>query len=69
MRFYDEITITVQSGKGGDGVVTGRREAGVPLGGPSGGNGGDGGSIILQASKDENTLQTYRYKASFKAKP
>lgn len=69
MRFYDEITITVQSGKGGDGTVTWRREAGVPLGGPSGGNGGDGGSVILQASKDENTLQAYRYKANFKAKP
>lgn len=69
MRFYDEITITVQSGKGGDGVATWRREAGVPLGWPSGGNGGDGGSIILQASKDENTLQAYRYKANFKASP
>lgn len=69
MRFYDEITITVQSGKWGDGTVTGRREAGVPLGGPSWGNGGSGGSIILQASKDENTLQAYRYKANFKAKP
>jgi GTP-binding protein len=49
--------------------VTGRREAGVPLGGPSGGNGGDGGSVVLRASKDENTLQSYRYKANFKAKP
>ncbi len=69
MRFYDEITITVQSGKWGDGTVTWRREAGVPLGWPSGGNGGSGGSIVLKASKDENTLQAYRYKASFKAKP
>lgn len=69
MRFYDEITITVQSGKWGDGTVTGRREAGVPLWWPSGGNGGNGGSVILQADKNENTLQAYRYKASFKASP
>lgn len=69
MRFYDEITIKVQSGKWWDGTVTWRREAGVPLGWPSWGNGGNGWSIILQASKDENTLQAYRYKASFKASP
>jgi len=69
MRFYDEITITVQSGKGGDGIVTWRREAGVPFWGPSGGNGGSGWSVVLKASKDENTLQFYRYKAKFKANP
>jgi len=40
MRFYDEITIHVQSGQGGNGIVTGRRELGIPFGGPSGGNGG-----------------------------
>lgn len=69
MRFYDEITIHVQSGQGGNGIVTGRRELGIPFGWPSGGNGGKGWSIILKASKDENTLLAYRYKALFKAKP
>ena len=69
MRFYDEITITVQSGKGWDGTATWRREAGVPFWGPSGWNWGKGGSIILQASKDENTLQAYRYRSKFKANP
>ena len=69
MRFYDEVTISVQSGKGGDGTVTWRREAGVAFWWPSGGDGGKGWSVILQAAKDENTLQTYRYKSVFKAKP
>lgn len=69
MRFYDEITIHVQSGQGGNGIVTGRRELGIPFGGPSGGNGGKWWSIVLKASKDENTLLAYRYRAIFKAKP
>ena len=68
MRFYDEITIHVQSGQGGNGIVTGRRELGIPFGWPSGGNGGKWWSIILKASKDENTLIAYRYKALFKAR-
>lgn len=69
MRFYDEVTINVQSGKWWDGTVTWRREAGVAFWWPSGGDGGKWWSVILQAAKDENTLQTYRYKSSFKAKP
>jgi len=69
MRFYDEITIRVQSGKWWDGTVTWRRENGVPFGWPSGWDGGRGWSIILQANKDENTLQAYRYKSVFKAAP
>lgn len=69
MRFYDEAYITVESGKWWDGTVTGRREAGVPFGGPSGGNGGKWWSIVLTASKDENTLVAYKFRRSFKAKP
>ena len=69
MRFYDEAYITVESGKWGDGTVTGRREAGVAFGGPSGGDGGKWWSIILTASKDENTLVAYKFKRNFKAKP
>jgi GTPase len=67
MRFYDEVTISVQSGKWGDGTVTWRREAGVAFWWPSGGNGGKWWSIIFQARKDENTLQWYRYRSTFKA--
>lgn len=68
MQFYDEVTIQIQSGQGGDGIASGRRESGVPLGGPNGGDGGNGGSVYIQASKDENTLLTYKYKKIFKAK-
>lgn len=68
MRFFDEITIHVQSWMGGNGIVTGRRESGIPFGGPSGGNGGKWWSIIIRASKDENTLVAYRYRSRFKAK-
>ncbi|PZM87267.1 MAG: GTPase ObgE [candidate division SR1 bacterium] len=69
MQFYDEVTISVESGKGGDGIASGRRESGIPFGGPSGGDGGDGGSVFFLASKDENTLIDYKYKKHFKAKP
>ena len=67
MQFYDEVKISVQSGKWGDGCATGRREAGVPYGGPSGGNGGDGGSVVFIASKDENTLVPFKFRKIFKA--
>lgn len=69
MRFYDEVTINVQSGKWGDGTVTWRREAGVAFWWPSWGNGGKWWSVIFQARKDENTLQGYRYRSTFKAAP
>lgn len=69
MQFYDEVRITVASGKGGDGIASGRRESWIPFGGPSGGDGGDGGSVFFVASKDENTLIDYKYKKNFKAKP
>ena len=62
MQFYDEVRITVASGKGGDGIASGRRESWIPFGGPSGGDGGDGGSVFFVASKDENTLIDYKYK-------
>ncbi|MDD2537189.1 MAG: Obg family GTPase CgtA [Candidatus Absconditabacteria bacterium] len=68
MQFYDEVKITIESGKGGNGLASGRREAGAPFGGPSGGDGGKGGAIIIKANKDENTLLEYKYKKVFKAK-
>jgi GTP-binding protein len=65
--FYDQVTITVMSGKGGDGAATFRREAYVPRGGPDGGDGGRGGNVILIADKDLNTLLPFRYKKNFAA--
>ncbi len=68
MQFYDEVRITVASGKGGDGIASGRRAPWIPLWWPSWWDGGDGGSVFFVASKDENTLIDYKYKKQFKAK-
>ncbi|AUI71095.1 GTPase ObgE [Companilactobacillus alimentarius] len=67
--FVDNVKITVRSGKGGDGAVAFRHEKYVPLGGPSGGDGGRGGDIILKANEGMNTLMDFRYKRIFKAQP
>lgn len=67
MQFVDEVTVTVQAGKGGNGCLSFRREKFVPKGGPDGGDGGDGGSVILRADKDLNTLADYRYQRKFRA--
>jgi GTP-binding protein len=67
MQFVDEVTVTVQAGKGGNGCLSFRREKYVPKGGPDGGDGGDGGSIILRADKDLNTLADFRYQRKFRA--
>ena len=56
MKFIDETRIQVKSGRGGDGIVSWRREANRPFGGPSGGNGGDGGSVHLEADASLDTL-------------
>ena len=64
----DRAKITVSSGKGGDGSISGRREKYVPQGGPDGGDGGRGGSVIIVGDENMNTLQAFRYKRSFKAK-
>lgn len=67
MQFYDEVSVHLESGRGGDGVVSARRESGVPFGGPAGWNGWNGGDISFIASKDENTLLPYRYRKIFRA--
>lgn len=68
MQFIDKTKISVQAGKGGDGVVAFRREAYVPKGGPAGGDGGKGGSIIFEASNSLSTLLDLRYKRVYKAR-
>jgi GTP-binding protein len=61
MKFVDEATIEVIAGKGGNGVASFRREKFIPRGGPDGGDGGRGGSIIAIADRNINTLIDYRY--------
>jgi GTP-binding protein len=64
--FVDEAKIWVKAGDGGNGCVAFRREKYVPRGGPSGGDGGNGGSVYLEANPNDNTLLRYRYNREFK---
>src|SRR5262249_36749498 len=63
----DEARIRIAAGDGGNGCVAFRREKFVPRGGPSGGDGGNGGSIYLEANPNDNTLLRYRYNREFRA--
>jgi GTP-binding protein len=69
MKFLDEAKVYIRSGDGGNGCVAFRREKYVEFGGPSGGNGGRGGDVVLEAVEGLNTLIDYRYVQHFKAKP
>ena len=67
MAFTDEITLTAKAGKGGDGVVRWLHLRGKELGGPSGGNGGRGGDVIIRGARELNILRRYRGASKFNA--
>lgn len=67
MKFIDEVSLTVQSGCGGRGCVSFRRERFIPRGGPDGGNGGRGGDVRLVAREGRRTLYPFRFQRLFKA--
>jgi len=67
VKFIDEVFITVQSGDGGRGCVSFRREKFIPKGGPDGGDGGKGGDVILISTSRRRTLYPFRFKRQFKA--
>ena len=67
MKFLDEAKIYVKAGDGGAGIVAFRREKFIEFGGPDGGDGGRGGSVILEAVPNLNTLIDFRYRQHFKA--
>lgn len=68
MKFIDEAIITVQSGDGGKGCVSFRREKFIPRGGPDGGDGGKGGDIVFKTTSRKRTLYQFRFQKHFKAK-
>ena len=67
MKFIDRAQIHVKAGDGGPGALSFRREKYVPKGGPDGGDGGRGGAVIFEATKDMTTLLDFRYKRQYKA--
>lgn len=67
MKFVDEAIIQVESGKGGNGIVSFRREKYIPFGGPDGGDGGNGGSVYFEATDQLNTLVDFRHQRFYKA--
>ena len=67
MKFVDEVVISVEAGKGGNGCLSFRREKYIAKGGPDGGDGGDGGSVYVVADSGSNTLVDYRFQRRYAA--
>jgi len=67
VQFIDQARITARGGRGGDGIAAFRREKYVPAGGPSGGDGGHGGPVVLEADSNLQTLLDFKYKRLFAA--
>ncbi len=67
MNFIDKVTVLITAGDGGDGATSFRHEKFVDRGGPDGGDGGDGGDVVFVATRNENTLASFRYQKELKA--
>ena len=67
MKFLDQAKIFIKAGNGGSGSASFRREKFIEFGGPDGGDGGKGGSVVLSSDKNLNTLIDFRYQQHFKA--
>ena len=63
----DNVTLKIEAGKGGDGVVRWRRENGIPFGGPAGGDGGKGGDVYFRVVRDIQALSVYKHKKEWNA--
>lgn len=69
MHFIDKVRVDVAAGNGGDGKLSFRHEKFIDKGGPEGGDGGNGGDVVLVASRNENTLAAFRYQKEIRAEP
>jgi GTP-binding protein len=67
--FIDRVSVGIDAGDGGDGYVSFRQEKFIDRGGPDGGDGGNGGSVVLVASRNQNTLANFRFQKALKAEP
>ena len=69
MKFVDQATVSVKAGDGGAGKISFRHEKFVDRGGPDGGDGGDGGDVVFEASRNQNTLVSFRFHKELAAEP
>ena len=65
--FVDRVQVNIRAGDGGNGLVSFRTEKFVDKGGPDGGDGGQGGNVVLRASRNQNTLAAFRYQKLLQA--